>query len=199
MSVRFTERHGDAEPRSPRVSAPLRLCVRLLLIVIASGCSHAPAPPPSPAASSSGSDWSQFEGGATRVDPKNVRVVPASPIEITGVPFVHAVRLAWSTSDDVPSFEPEHETLRLPSTARQAVLLVGVAEMPDDAKIRVEWYVGNARVFTDALQSREDGEHYFALVKREGGRLEALPKGEYRADVRTADTLVKSVRFEVKA
>ena len=196
----FTQRRkGFAKAqRGLRVFAkPLRLCAKLSLVVLLASCAKEPPPPP-PAAEPA-ADWSQFEGGQTPVDPKNVRVVPATPIEVTNVPYIRAVRLAWSASQDVPSYEPQNETLKLPDSARQAVLLVAVSRMPDDADIHVEWFYGAERVFVDALQSREDGEHYFALVKREGRRLEALPKGEYRAEVRTGQTLVKTVRFEVKA
>jgi len=113
------------------------------------------------------------------------------------VPYVRGVRLAWSTKLDVPAYEPANETLKLPAATRQAVLAVAVAGLPEGAAIHVEWYFGEERVFTDALESRDDGDHYFALVKREGRGLLALPAGRYRADLLDGTTLIKSVRFEV--
>jgi hypothetical protein len=170
-----------------------------LTCALAHACaSRAPEPaPPGASNASAGGDWSQFEGGHTRIDPKNARVVPETPIEITNVPYVRGVRLSWSTDDAVPSYDPANETLKLPAETKQAVLAVAVAALPDDADLRVDWYFGDERVFADSLQSRDDGDHYFALVKREGRRLLPLPKGRYHAEVLDGTKLIKTVRFEV--
>jgi hypothetical protein len=168
-----------------------------LALAATAGCGARAPERPRAEASPKGGDWSQFEGGHKPIDPKNARVVPETPIEITGVPYVRAVRLAWSAGTDVPSFEPDNQTLKLPPESRQAVLAVSVADLPDGADIRVDWYYGDERVFADALQSRDDGDHFFALVKRDGRRLVALPKGQYRADVSDGSKLIKTVRFEV--
>jgi hypothetical protein len=144
-----------------------------------------------------GADWSAFNESHGTVDPQSMRVVPEVPDEITGVPYIHAIRLAWSPSGDVPSYEPRNETLRLPFGALQAVLLVAVSRVPESAAIRVEWFFGESRAFADELGSREDGDHYFALVKRDGKRLVPLPRGSDRADVYDGARLVKTIRFEV--
>jgi hypothetical protein len=180
-----------------------RSFAKLALVAIACAVAHACASratePAAAEASNSGGggDWSQFEGGHTRIDPKNARVVPETPVEITNVPYVRGVRLSWSTGDAVPSYEPANETLKLPADTKQAVLAVAVVALPNGADLHVDWYYGDQRVFADALQSRDDGDHYFALVKREGRRLLPLPKGLYHADVLDGSKLIKTVRFEV--
>jgi hypothetical protein len=170
-----------------------------LAAALAAGCGSRSSGEPKAASSAdeNKADWSKFEGTHEPIDTKNARVVPESPIEITGVPYVRGVRLAWSTANDVPSFEPGNETLKLPPETRQAVLAVAIADLPDRSDIRVDWYLGDEKVFSDTLQSRDNGDHYFALVKREGRRLAPLPKGQYRADVSDGTTLVKTVHFEV--
>jgi len=176
---------------------PARLAAVGLACAIAHACASRAPEPAAAGASNKGGDWSQFEGGHTPIDPKNARVVPETPIEIMNVPYVRGVRLSWSTDDAVPSYEPANETLKLPADTKQAVLAVAVAALPDDADVRVDWYFGDQRVFADALQSRDDGDHYFALVKREGRRLLPLPKGQYHAEVLDGSKLIKTVRFEV--
>lgn len=186
--------------RAPHVasiaSSRCALCVVLLASVHAAGCGgagggeaarHEPR----------GADWSGFAGSRDPIDPKSVRVVPTEPIEITGVPYVRAIRLAWSSSPDVPSFEPANQTLHLPEGSLQAVLLVTVADLPEEATVRVDWYYGDRAVFADELRSRENGDHYFALIKEAGRRLAPLPGGGYRADVSDGSRVIKSVRFEV--
>ncbi len=172
------------------------LAIALVAAACGAGCAaHSPEPPATNAAEKSG-DWSQFQSGRSQIDPKNARVTE-TPIEITGVPYVRAVRLSWSTADVVPSYEPGNETLKLPGDARQAVLVVVLNQIPKDVDVRVDWFYGDGLVFNDSLESRDDGDHYFALIKREGRALEPLPKGGYRALVYAGDKLIKTVRFEV--
>jgi hypothetical protein len=175
--------------------------VGLGVLVAAAGCGARPSGNAAAASEPSrgGADWSRFDGSHEAVDPKNARLVPESPIEITGVPYVRAVRLSWSSAAEVPSFEPENQTLKLPADTRQAVVAVAVVALPDASDIRVEWFYGDDRVFADAIQSRDDGDHYFALVKREGKKLAALPKGQYRAEVLDGAKVIKTIRFEVGA
>jgi hypothetical protein len=165
----------------------------LLAAGVASGCGG-DAPPP---ASTAKADWSAFNGSHQPVDPRSVRVVPATPTEITGVPYVRAIRLAWTDSTEVPSFDAENESLHFPDRARQAVLLVNVGEVPDDTSIRVEWYYNDSIAFTDELASRDEGDHFFALIKEEARGLAPLPRGAYRSDVLDGTRLIKSIRFSV--
>ena len=143
-----------------------------------------------------GADWSRFSG-SEKDDAQPIRSVPESPVEITGVPYVRAIRLAWSKSQGVPSYESDNQTLRVPADALQVVLLVAVEDLPKSADLRVDWYYGDQLVFTDSLSSRDDGDHFFALVKRDGRRLAALPRGQYRAEVLDGPTALKTIRFEV--
>ena len=122
----------------------MRLALAQLAVVgvacaIACACaSRAPEPAAagaSNAANTGRGDWSQFEGGHAPIDPKNARVVPETPVEITNVPYVRGVRLSWSTEDAVPSYESDNETLKLPGSTKQAVLAVAVANLPDGADI----------------------------------------------------------------
>lgn len=166
----------------------------LVAVIVAAGCR---ASERTASDSSKPADWSGFEGADTKAQPEGVRVVPETPIEITGVPYIRSIQLAWTKSEIVPTYEPDNQTLKVPSGARQAVLLVDVVDLPDASRIRVEWFFGKAQVFSDSLSSRDDGDHYFALVMRDGKRIEPLPAGEYHADVLDGQRLIKSVRFQV--
>lgn len=174
--------------------------VAAALVALSACAAKAPAEHTAAAPAGRGGDvnWSDFDGANDPIDPKNVRVVPESPIEITGVPYIRAIRLSWSNSENVPAFEPDNQTLELPADVRQAVLLVSVFELPPDADVHVDWYFGKGKVFSDGLESRDDGDHYFALVKRDGRRLDPLPKGEYRAELYNGSTLIKSIQFKVQ-
>jgi hypothetical protein len=176
-----------------------QFAVAALAGAAAAGCAPRAAEQPAAAEASrpGAGDWSQFGGSQQAVDPRKARVVQEAPVEITGSPHVRSVRLSWSAAAEVPSFEPDNQTLRLPPETRQAVLAVTVVGLPADADLRVDWYYGEDRVFADAIGSREDGDHFFALVKRDGRRLVELPKGRYRAEVTDGGRPVKTVRFEV--
>lgn len=157
-----------------------------------SGSASAPA-----SAETQNSDWSKFSTRNESVAAQSKRTVPESPIEITGVEYVRGIRLSWTESREVPTFEPDNQTLRIPSGALQAVLMITVQKVPDHAHLRVDWYYKKSLVYSDTLASTEDGEHFFALVQRESDRLVSLPAGDYRADVFNGSQLLKSVRFEV--
>jgi hypothetical protein len=183
-----------------RTSAHRLAAILAVTLVSGTACSSpAGGEPPKPASEPAKADWSRFEGTHDPIDARNARAVPERPIEITGVPYIRGVRLAWSRAAEVPAYEPENETLKLPAGARQAVLAVAVADLPADARLHVEWYFGDERVFGDALASHDDGDHYFALVKREGRDLVGLPAGRYRAELLDGSVLIKTVRFEVLA
>jgi hypothetical protein len=177
-------------------SASVVTAVALALALSAACGSRQTSSQAAPAPVDKGADWSEFSG-TEKTEGQQIRGVPESPIEITGVPYVHAIRLAWSRSEDVPSYEPDNQTLRLPADSLQAVLLVAVEALPETAALRVDWYFGDQLVFTDSLSSRDDGDHFFSLVKREGRRLAALPRGQYRAEVLDGPTVLKTIRFEV--
>lgn len=180
----------------PNVSAQIAIATVLLggtiaTCACAAGGAHSQSEP-----APSGADWSAFRGHDS-LDLENQRVVPETPVELTGVPYIHAIRLAWTAANEVPSFEERNQTLQFPREARQAVLLVAVDALPEEAEVRVEWFHNGRRVFVDYLASREDGNHFFALIKEEGRRLEPLPPGAYRADVYDGSRAIKSIRFEV--
>lgn len=170
--------------------------VSLVLVAIAltSGCR---ASERASAENQQQTNWNGFEGNDTKALPEGVRVVPETPIEITGVPYIRAIQLSWTNSEVVPTYEPQNQTLKIPAGARQAVLLVTVIDLPESSRIRVEWYFGATRAFSDTLASTDDGDHYFSLVMRDGKRVDPLPAGEYRADVFDGQRLIKSVHFQV--
>ncbi len=175
-----------------------RLSVCIIAAFLATACgSQSKSAPSAETGASRPADWSEFAGSHDPIDPKDARLVPERPVEITGVPYVRAVRLAWSSANEVPSYEPQNETLKLPAETKQAVVAVVVKDLPPEADLRVDWYFGDEKVFSDTLGSRDDGDHYFALVKRLARGLATLPPGSYRADVFDRSTLVKSVRFEI--
>jgi hypothetical protein len=149
-------------------------------------------------AANANSDWGRFGGRQPGQNSAVARAIQERPAEITGVPYVRAFRLGWTQAAEVPSWEPENQTRRLPEGALQAVLLVEVASLPRDARLQVLWYYGEELAHADALDGREDGEHLFALVKREGGHLVPLPRGPYRVEVRNGPALIKSIPFEVE-
>ena len=153
-------------------------------------------PAPSP---SSTANWDAFAGGNNTSNTVNARAVPVTPIEITGVPYVRAVKLAWSSSDRVPTYEAGNQTLKLPAETRQAVLQIAIVDLPSGADVRVDWYHEAELVFSDALAEHQDGDHFFALVKRNGKQLERLPPGEYRAVVHDGTTEIKTVHFQIEA
>lgn len=161
-------------------------------------CAPRPVAESRPAAAEGGkASWDKFDGGHGDVDVTNTRSVPETPTEITSVPYVRGVRLSWSKADDVPSYEPSNETLKVPADARQAVLAVAVANLPEDARLRVDWFYGDDPVFADDMRSTDDGDHYFALVKREGKTLKPLPPGKYRAELLDGAKSIKTLKFEV--
>jgi hypothetical protein len=119
---------------------------------------------------------------------------------VTGVPYVRSLRLAWSASAEIPTWEPANQTRELPGEALQAVLAVDVRKLPADVALRVLWYHDGPSVdpiYADSLESVDDGEHYFALCLRERGHLVPLPKGAYRVELRNDATALKSIPFEV--
>jgi len=169
------------------------------VLVSSMACARAERASTPSAGSNGNSDWSEFADGNRSRNTVDARAVPEAPIEITGAPYVKSVRLAWSDAERVPTYEESRQTLRIPSTARQAVLQIAISDLPPNADLRVDWYLGNELVFSDALAKAEDGNHYFALVMKEGTRLDPLPRGSYRAVVRDGTVEIKTVRFEVEA
>lgn len=160
-------------------------------------CARAEMARTEPVSNGPAANWDAFAGGNGTTNSVNSRVVPVTPVEITGVPYVRSVKLAWSTSERVPTYEVANQTLVLPAEARQAVLHLVIADLPSGADVRVDWYRGSELVFSDALAERDDGDHFFALVKRSGKQLERLPSGEYRAVVHDGATEIKTVRFQI--
>lgn len=144
-------------------------------------------------------NWDSFAGGNGATNSATARVAPVTPVEITGVPYVRSVKLAWSESDRVPTYEAENQTLKLPAVTRQAVLQIAIVDLPSGADLRVDWYHGSELVFSDALSEPNDGDHFFALIRRTGKELERLPAGEYRAVVHDGSTEIKTVQFQIGA
>ncbi|MBK6428436.1 MAG: hypothetical protein IPF82_20285 [Blastocatellia bacterium] len=173
----------------------------MALLVLASmlACARSQTATSEPAASSSTASWDAFAGGNSATNSVNSRAVPVTPIEITGAPYVRSIKLAWSASERVPTYEVQNQTLRLPAETRQAVLQVAITDLPSGTDLRVDWYHGEKLVFSDALTEHEDGDHFFALVKRNGSQLEKLPPGEYRAVVHDGASEIKVVRFQIDA
>ena len=172
----------------------------LLLLFGAAACRDGDAPraaPETARTANASSEWGHLGGHRDAPNTATARAVQERPIEITGVPFIRAFRLAWTRSADVPTWEPDNQTRRMPGDVLQAVLLVDVAGMPRDARLRVLWYYGDALAFTDVLAGRDDGEHLFSLVKREGGRMIPLPHGGYRAEVYDGGSMIKSIPFDI--
>jgi hypothetical protein len=181
--------------------------VRIALIAAAAlACGLAACGQPEPTRDASGaadanasnSDWGRFGGHREEPNSASAHAIHERPTEITGVPYIRAFRLAWTRSTDVPTWEPDNQTRRLPTGALQAVLLVDVTSLPREARLRVLWYYADALAFTDALAGRDDGEHLFSLVKREGGRLAPLPAGAYRVEVHDGASLLRSIPFEIE-
>lgn len=168
-------------------------------LAFALACARAETAKTGPVSDGSTANWDAFAGGNGSTNTVNSRAVPATPVEITGVPYVHSVKLAWSTSDRVPTFEAANQTLELPAETRQAVLQIAIDDLPTGADVRVDWYRGSELVFSDALAEHGDGDHYFALVRRTGKQLDRLPPGEYRAVVHDGTTEIKTVRFQISA
>jgi len=169
----------------------------VVLLALTIGCARAETGQKLQPAEPATANWDAFAGGNGATNTVNSRAVPVTSVEITGVPYVRSVKLAWSSSERVPTYEIENQTLRLPAETRQAVLEVSIVELPSGADVRVDWYHGDKLVFSDALSENFDGDHYFALVKRDGGTLERLPAGEYRAVVHDGETEIKTVQFQV--
>jgi hypothetical protein len=185
--------------RSPGGVRPGVAGVAAAALACAFACARTETARTEPVANASTANWDAFSGGNDATNTVNTRLVPATPVEITGVPYVRSVKLAWSDSERVPTFAAENQTLRLPAKARQAVLQIAIVEMPSGADVRVDWYRGSELIFSDALARHDDGVHYFALVKRTGKQLDRLPTGEYRAVVRDGATEIKTVRFQIYA
>lgn len=168
-------------------------------LAFALACARTESARTGPGSDGSAANWDAFAGGNSAANTINSRAVPATPVEITGVPYVRSVKLAWSSSDRVPTFEAANQTLELPAEARQAVLQIAIEDLPSGADVRVDWYRGSELVFSDALAELGDGDHYFALIRKTGKQLEKLPPGDYRAVVHDGPTEIKTVRFQIGA
>ena len=165
---------------------------------IAAGC-HARSPEPADAGTPP-PDWSRFSGRNRLPGNQPMRPVPEVAQEVTGIPYIRAFRLGWTRSPEVPTFEPDKQTRSIPDDALQAVLELDVRKLPADVDLEVQWYydaMPGGPIYTDGLTSRGDGEHTFALVMREEGRLVPLPEGSYRVEVRNGSDLLKTIPFEV--
>jgi len=172
----------------------------LVLLAVSYGCAPDKAGDSTTENSARSADWSRFGGHTKREGAENARAVPESPAPVTGIPYVRSLRVAWSASTEVPTWEPVNQERSMPAKALQAVLSVDIRSLPKDADIRVLWYFADAPnepIYTDRLESTEDGEHYFALCLREKGALVPLPKGDYQVELRNGATLLKSIPFEV--
>ena len=169
----------------------------LLIPLLAIACSAGEPSQPAPTEPSSSSDWSKFgaRGGSHGGAPLNP--LPEEPVGITGVPYIRAIKLAWTSEKEVPSYEDRNETREIPSAALQAVLRVDFKSLPEDSHIRVEWYFGDSLAFRDEKRDRSEGPHDFALTHVENGKLMPLPAGVYRADLFNGTELLKTVPFEV--
>lgn len=185
--------------RIPRWIRPGLAAVAGAMVASALACAKAESSRSQAVPEASTANWDAFAGGNSATNAVNSRSVPVTPVEITGVPYVRGIKLAWSSSERVPTYEAENQTLRLPSDTRQAVLQISIVDLPSGADLRVDWYHGAELVFSDALADNDDGDHFFALVKRNGKVLERLPPGEYRAVVHDGATEIKTVQFQIDA
>jgi hypothetical protein len=201
-SVEASLRTSDDGHRARAAGRWATLSVFAVIAVGAStACASKESRPAQPAQQNSAKpDWSSFGGHKTRGGAENVRVVPESPAQVTGVPYLRSLRLAWSGASEVPTWEPVNQTRELPGAARQAVLAIDVRDLPEKADVRVLWYfetTPDEPIYTDKLESAENGEHYFALCLRDAGVLAPLPKGAYRVELRNGAALIKAIPFEV--
>jgi hypothetical protein len=198
-----TRRDNTRVARNRTRTAPGLLALASLVMAFGAttACGTKESPPqPQPENTAAKADWSSFGGHEKRGGAENVRAVTESPAQVTGVPYLRSLRLGWSSSTEVPTWEPVNQTRELPVEAKQAVLAIDVRDLPPKTEIHVLWYFKDTTgepIYTDQLESVEDGEHYFALCLREKGTLAPLPQGDYRVELRNGATIVKSIPFEV--
>jgi hypothetical protein len=175
----------------------LAACLACGLAVASAACARVDEKQLAEQSSSGAADWGRFDGRGEKMS--DVRIAPAQLEEVTPAPYVCGVRLAWSASSVVPTFEPDHVGTQLPAGSTQAVVEVQLRLVPEGQRMYVQWFTegSDPPIFSDSTQIVSDGVQLFALTHDIGGRHGPLPAGHYRVEIGDSNGLIKSIAFEV--